>query len=848
LAEPTVDSLWPGRDSGLWIATRGKGLFRLHDGGVTNVPLAGANKVVLAQSVLTDRKGFLWLGTSVDLWVAEKENFRRTHSDELSGADIRALFEDSRGRIWIGGARSASVLDGENLRVFTAAAGLPADGAYCFAEDSQGVIWLSTRNGVFRLENDRFVELLDNGRPLRNVTCFKADADGTLWMGSLDNGLSAWRDGRLTRIAGLPIRVVLGIIEDGAGFFWLTSNRGVVRVPAKDLRSAAEGNGSRLDCQLFDLSDGLPSVECAGGQQPTCAMDATGRLWFATLKGVATIDPAAFRLNTNPPPVTVEQVVYHTPGRGKVAGGEGQVASGRSPSSEVEVRLAAPFTGPLRLPAGSRQIEIHYTAMSFSAPDKVRFQVKVDGLDADWRDAGDRRVASYDLPPGDYVFRVRAANNDGVWNETGVSLPFKVLPFFWQTWWFLIVVGLVLLGSGAAAAWLAARARLRRAAERERAAQAYKQAEEARNNLAAIVESSDDAILSKTLEGTITSWNAGAEKMYGYSATEMVGQHVSNLAPDDMKEEVPEILEQIRQGVSVDHLETVRVTKDGRRIEVSLMISPIRDEHGIIIGASTIARDITERNRAEQEALQQRSELAHLSRVTMLGELSGSMAHELNQPLMAILSNAQAAQRFMAHDDVDLDEVRDILADIVEQDNRAGEVIRRLRLLLKKGQVEQQPLDVNDAVREVLKLIRSDLVNQGVTTHTELAPALPAVNGDRVQLQQVLLNLLMNACDAMNQNSPADRQMVVRTELVASADVRFSVSDRGTGIDPEKLEQVFDPFFSTKAHGLGLGLSVCRTIISAHAGKLWAVNNPSSGATFCFTLPVNNESTPIDFS
>ena len=180
-----------------------------------------------------------------------------------------------------------------------------------------------------------------------------------------------------------------------------------------------------------------------------------------------------------------------------------------------------------------------------------------------------------------------------------------------------------------------------------------------------------------------------------------------------------------------------------------------------------VSTDITARKQAEAETLQQRSELAHLSRVTMLGELSGSMAHELNQPLTAILSNAQAAQRFLAHEDADLNEVRDILKDIVEQDNRAGEIIRRLRLLLKKGEVRHQPLDLNDVVQEVLKLIRSDLVNQSVVAHTELATDLPPVKGDRVQLQQVLLNLVMNACDAMNGNAPADRQLVVRTELCA---------------------------------------------------------------------------------
>ena len=250
-----------------------------------------------------------------------------------------------------------------------------------------------------------------------------------------------------------------------------------------------------------------------------------------------------------------------------------------------------------------------------------------------------------------------------------------------------------------------------------------------------------------------------------------------------------------------------------------------------------VSMDITTRKQAEADVSQQRAELAHLTRVTMLGELSGSMAHELNQPLTAILSNAQAAIRFLAHDNIDLNEVRDILKDIVEQDNRAGEVIRRLRLLLKKGEVQQQPLDLNDVVQEVLKLIRSDLVNHSVVAHTELATDLPPVKGDRVQLQQVLLNLVMNACDAMNGNSPADRQLVVRTELCADKNVRVSVADCGVGLAPDKLEQVFMPFYTTKPHGLGLGLSVCRTIITAHGGNLRAANGEARGAVFYFTIP-----------
>ena len=260
---------------------------------------------------------------------------------------------------------------------------------------------------------------------------------------------------------------------------------------------------------------------------------------------------------------------------------------------------------------------------------------------------------------------------------------------------------------------------------------------------------------------------------------------------------------------------------------------------GRMLGATL---DITGRKASELEIAHQRNELAHLSRVTMLGELSGSLAHELNQPLTAILSNAQAAQRFMAREHVDLDEVRSILADIVAADQRAGEVIRRLRSLLKKEEVHHQPLSVNDVVQEVLKLMRSELMNRGVIVHVEVAKNLPQVQGDRIELQQVLLNLVINACDAMAERSAGTRRLRICTELVDTASIHLSVADRGVGIPPDMLEQVFTPFYTTKVHGMGLGLAVCRTIISAHGGKLWAQSQPNHGATFHLTLPVDARS------
>jgi two-component system, LuxR family, sensor kinase FixL len=256
-----------------------------------------------------------------------------------------------------------------------------------------------------------------------------------------------------------------------------------------------------------------------------------------------------------------------------------------------------------------------------------------------------------------------------------------------------------------------------------------------------------------------------------------------------------------------------------------------------------VAVDITKRKQAEEQTAHQRNEIAHLSRVTTLGELSGSIAHELSLPLSAILSNAQAAQRVLAHGGADLAEVREILNDIVSEDKRAGEVIQRLRQWLKKGEVQQHSLRINEVVEDVLKLIHDDLINQHVTIDVELGRNLPLVTGDPVQLQQVLLNLVVNACDAMTNCDAPERRLLIRTGTETrngngNCAILVSVTDRGGSIPEEKMEQIFEPFFTTKAKGMGLGLSVCHTIIAAHRGKLWATNNADCGATFHFSLPI----------
>jgi len=247
------------------------------------------------------------------------------------------------------------------------------------------------------------------------------------------------------------------------------------------------------------------------------------------------------------------------------------------------------------------------------------------------------------------------------------------------------------------------------------------------------------------------------------------------------------------------------------------------------------------RKQGELEAQRLRQDLTHIGRVSALGELAASLAHELNQPLTAILSNAQAAQRLLAVDAANLEEVREILKDIVTDDKRAGDIIHRLSGLIKKGDLEFVPLDLNEIVGEVTWLVRSDAILRNVSLSLEFADDLPKVRGDRVQLQQVVLNLVLNALEAMREPGAGDRTLVIRTARDGAAAVTVAVQDAGIGLDETVGDRMFQPLYTTKAGGLGMGLAIARTIVGAHGGTLGAANNVQGGATFHFTLPINSE-------
>jgi PAS domain S-box-containing protein len=338
--------------------------------------------------------------------------------------------------------------------------------------------------------------------------------------------------------------------------------------------------------------------------------------------------------------------------------------------------------------------------------------------------------------------------------------------------------------------------------------------------------------------GLYTYVSQSVEKTLGYTPEELVGKkHFYDLFEPSVREELKAAASQVNAArQSFWDFPNQNVSKSGKIVYLQTSGRPVLDPTGNLVGYRGAATDVTGREQAEHKIAQQRNELAHVARVSAVGQLSSSLAHELNQPLGAILRNAEAAELFLQEPSPDLDEVRAILADIRKDDQRAGEVIDRMRALIKRREVKRGLLDVNLLAGEVVALVRTDAEARRVRLTLETDPAVPPVLGDRVQLQQVLLNLLLNALDAVKDNPPARRRVAVRARP-AGTTVEVTVRDEGHGIAADCLPRMFEPFFTSKPNGLGMGLTISRSIIEAHGGRLWAENRPAGGAAFTFTLP-----------
>ncbi|HWO01837.1 MAG TPA: two-component regulator propeller domain-containing protein [Blastocatellia bacterium] len=411
----------------IWVGSQG--VNRLKDGKFTYYPLNTAPQYVRMRRLYAgissfgeDREGRLWIGHESGLYRFQNEEF--TYDQQMTTRGLPyAIFQDSKGAFWFGFSGWLTRYHNGEVKDFSREDGLQA-WVQPIYEDRQGRIWIGTYGGLARYVDDRLVFLTEkDGLSSNRVRAIYEDSDGVLWVGTYDGGLNRYKDGRFTSYTtkeGMFSNGVFAILEDQRGNFWMSSNQGIYRVSKQQLNDFADGKIKKIDSVSYGRADGMLNTECNGGRHPSAIKTRDGRLWFPTFDGIAVVDPEAVTFNDVPPPVVIEHVMLD--------------------QEELDVRL------PIEVKPGQDNLEVHYAGLSFMKPEHMQFKYRLEGLDADWVEAGNRRVAYFPhLPGGKYVFHVIAANSDGVWNEVGAMLTVTVIPPFWRRPVFVALASLSLV-------------------------------------------------------------------------------------------------------------------------------------------------------------------------------------------------------------------------------------------------------------------------------------------------------------------------------------------------------------------------------------------------------------------
>ena len=931
------------------VGTHGGGIARIQQGQVEAASDARSQYV---WSLLPDRTGRLWTGTYGDgLFVQENGEGVKSPFPlpPALGNTVVCLLEDVRGRIWVGTSIGLGVIAGHTLLACFTNSPIANFAITGLAEDAKSdTIWIGTyAHGVFRLNVNNFTNITElPGLPGKRVCSLTMDHQGYLWVGLYEHGLVGFHDGKTTLIGsaqGLPSDTVGAILDDGRGSFWLGTTHGILRVAQDELHRVAQHTTERAAFNVFNTFDGLGSEYCTEGYQPCALRDAAGQLWFATERGVVSVDPARLRLNTNPPPVLVEHVRF----------------TDRADSNHV---CLPPVAGSLVIPAGSRELEFDLAALSYTAPEKVSFAYRLAGVAPNWISLGNHRELHFrELPPGSYVLQIKAANNDGVWNEAGTALAFTLQPFLWQTLWFRLFTLLAVAGGGAFAIWRVTRNQFQRRLEQ---LQQQRRLEHERARLATVMETTSDFVVFADHQGGVLHINLAGRKLIGLSSdADCHTLKLAELQPPWAAELVA------KEGIPAARLhgtwegETALRHRDGHEIPVSQVIIVHRDSAEGDTFLSTIARDITGRKHAEAE-LQRREKYfrsliehasdsitvvneqavvsyqsssgerilgypaeamlgrglldlahpddlpkaqvalkqcaAHLNTPTTLtarlrhkngswrtveavgtcilndagekeiilnsrdltdnlqleeqfrqaqkmeavGRLSGGVAHDFNNILTVIQGNVGLLQESTTL----LPLERESLADIRDGAERAAALTRQLLAFSRRQAMQPADLDLNAVVANMTRMIKR-IVGEDILITLNYAPLPLFVRADAGMMEQIFLNLVVNARDAM----PGGGRVVIETSTVAldepaaaavpgarpGAFVCFSVSDTGCGIPAAVLPRIFEPFFTTKdvGKGTGLGLATVYGIVQQHQGWVTVASEIGRGTNFRIYLP-----------
>jgi len=794
LASDLAQGVLASKDGSVWVAD-GESLDHLEHGKITSIRYGSGLPGDQVSAMLEDRAGNLWVGVFNGLYLVKNGKFRRIpEPDRQPCGLVYSITEDTEGNIWavcVGPPWKLARIRDFQIREELTEAQIPR-GNHLAADPRDG-IWLGTTRGELVRFHHGTVEKFSLNEKSNSGSPRIVAAEGGLVLAGFNDGLVGWRDSKVQRMStrnGLPCDQIFSFLEDREQRWWLYTDCGVVELPDSELQRWWANPETVVHTRLYDVLDGARPGGYAFFNAGAYSPD--GRVWFANGSAVQMLDPSQLSQRALPAMTYIESVSVD---RKELAG-----------------------TANLRLAPHPRDLQIDYTSPSFLTPQRIKFRYRLDGYDQDWHDVGTRRQAFYtDLPPGSFSFRVIACNSDGVWNDSGAKLDFSIAPAYYQTNWFRAFC----VASFLALLWVLYRLRLRQLEEQEKK---FREA----------VESMPALALVARADGYCTFVNLGWMEYTGMTLEQTSGLGwQAAIHPDDRKRVLARWETALTAGEHFEYESRLRRGGDGQYRWFMVRVVPVRDKRGTVVKWCGVAADIQDRKNAEK--LQ--ADLAHVNRVSILGELAASIAHEINQPLSGVVSNGEACLLWLAADAPNVEEVREAAARIVRDGTRAGEIIQRLRSLYKKALPRRELVDLNEIAREMVVLLRGEANRFAVSIRTDLAADVPKITADRVQMQQVLMNLMLNAIEAMKETGG----VLTINSQPEDGHVLISVSDTGVGLPTENTDRIFEAFFTTRPQGSGMGLAISRSIVESHGGRLWATPNSGRGASFHFSLPTATE-------
>ena len=719
-----------------------------------------------------------------------------TETDGLAQNRVYVVYQSRDGTVWAGTLNGGvSELKDGRFTNYTTTDGLAANTISSIAEGADGTMWFGTPNGVSALSQKRWRTYSGkDGLPSEDVNCLLQDSTGILWIGTAE-GLAYLSEGRAHVPREVPDSLqgrIFGIEEDKNGRLWIATADRVLSAPRDKLLS---GRVKAADVREYGQADGLESTEGVRRSRSVVS-DSAGRIWFSLSSGLSVVNPSQLTDDSVPALPHIESIT--------------------ADSNKVDL------AGSVRIPPSPGRVTLDYTGLSLADPERIRFRYILENFDRGWSQPVAAREAVYtNLGPGTYRFRLVASNSEGLWNGPETAIVLHVAPAYYQTLWFRLLCVAAFL----AILWGLHQLRLQQLRREER-------------KLREAIETIPAMIWIAGPDGTVQFRNQRAVDYTGLSQLGK-GEKAGAIAihPQDRDRIAGRLGASYASGEPFEEEMRIRRTDGEYRWFLSRVV-PLRDKRGKVVKWYGTATDIQDRKRAEQEREKLRqleAELAHTNRLSMLGELAASISHELKQPISAAVMDAQASLRWLNRDEPDLDQARKSTAAIVKDGKLAVNIIDRLHSLYKKTLPQREPVDVDEVIGEMVLLLRGEAYRYAVSIRTELAADLPRITADRVQVQQVLMNLMLNGIEAMKETGGV---LTIRTGRGEECEMLISVSDTGVGLPPGKADRIFDAFFTTKPQGSGMGLAISRSIVESHGGRLWAASQDGPGATFCFTLPI----------